>query len=110
LAKHVGKPVEFLAGRLRNESHLWYSSTFYSRQHAENAICDLLRTRRPEINGWLAGREPGVELSARAPRQIGITLLRGSARPMDVQGIVVRLRRDSQMAVGYRILTAFPQP
>ncbi len=110
LAKHAGKPIAFLAERLRNESHLSYSSTFYSRQHAEDAIRDLLETRRPEINVWLAGRAPGAELSVRAPRQIGITLLRGSTRPVDVCGIVVRLRRDSQMPAGYRIHTAFPQP
>jgi hypothetical protein len=30
--------------------------------------------------------------------------------PVDVNGIVVRLRKDSQMPAGYRILTGFPEP
>jgi uncharacterized protein YukE len=110
LAKHVGKPAAFLADRLRNEPNIRYSSSFYSRQHAEDSISTVLESRRSEIEGWLAGRAKRLELSANAPSRIGLTLMRGHDRPADVSGIVVRLRKDSKMPAGYRIQTAFPMP
>ena len=110
LAKHVDKTLAFHDGRLRSEPDLRYSSSFYSRKHAEDAISDLLESKRAEIKAWLAGPLRSLRLSASAPHQIGITLARGHAEPDDVQGIIVRLRRDSQMPAGYRIHTAFPTP
>ena len=50
LSKHVGKDVAFLDDRLRDEAHLRYSSSFYSRQHAESAISDLLASHRAKID------------------------------------------------------------
>jgi hypothetical protein len=110
LSKHVGKDVGFLEDRLRDEPALEFASNFYSRQHAEDSISDLLESKRSEIDGWLAGPLKNLKLSASAPHQIGITLARGHAEPMDVHGVIVRLRRDSNMPAGYRIQTAFPAP
>jgi hypothetical protein len=110
LAKHVGKDVAFLAGRLCNEPTLKFASSFYSREHAEDSISNLLESKRAEIGGWLAGLAKSLNLSASTSHQIGITLARGHAEPIDVHGIVVRLRRDPQMPAGYRIHTAFPEP
>lgn len=110
LAKHVDKSVEFLGQRLRNEPNLRSSSSFYSRKHAEDSISDLLDSKQSEINDWLTGRRKSLELSGNAPQQIGLTLKRGRDRPTDVQRLIVRLRRNSLMPIGYRIETAFPAP
>ncbi|HJQ01092.1 MAG TPA: RNase A-like domain-containing protein [Jatrophihabitans sp.] len=109
LEKHVGKDIAFLEDRLRREDHLKYSSSFYSREHAENAISDLLESHRTEIDSWLTGGKGTLALSGKAARPIGITLVRGHDQPINVIGVLVRLRRDPLMPAKYRIHTAFPE-
>ena len=109
LQRHVGKSEGALRMRLTVEPQISYSSTFYDRATAENAISDILTAQQDKIDIWLRGSEARLVLTDQAAQPVGVSIPRGG-EPMHVSGVKVVLRRDHPTSVGYRIHTGFPQP
>jgi hypothetical protein len=110
LLKHVDKTAEQLRQRLADEPTIHRSSSFYSRAAAEDAVSEMLARHHGQIQNWLRTDSPDLSLRGRREQLIGLTLRRGQTHAAEVNGVLVYLRRDTEMSVGYHIHTAFPRP
>jgi hypothetical protein len=110
LAKHVGRTAEQLQQRLVDDPTIRRSSSFYDRPAAENAVSDMLARHDKQIQNWLQTDSTGLTLRGRGGQLIGLTLKRGQSDADEVNGVLVHLRRDTEMSIGYHIHTAFPRP
>lgn len=87
------------------------ASRFTSRERAERAIADAIRTREGAIDAWVKSGDPGrFVVPGKMPYPTGRHVPAGGTQVSEVNGINVVLVRDPSMPKGYRIQTAYPTP
>jgi Bacterial CdiA-CT RNAse A domain len=111
ISRHIGKTDADLAARLMAEPRISGASSFTDRAVAERAVSDALAANSADIASWLSGaqrRMPAFEVNV--GYDVGRSLPRGATSASNVQGVRIVLERDTSMATGYKIITAFPTP
>ena len=111
ILRHIGKLANDLRARFLSSTSnaLTAVSTFYNRRIAELAIARTIAAKGAEIGAWLAGIKPKLRLDYNTGHNVGRSVTSATSGSTHVQGVRVILTRDASSALGYRILTAFPQ-
>jgi 5-enolpyruvylshikimate-3-phosphate synthase len=109
LARHVDVTETELANRLANQIAIPRSSSFTNRAIAEQVIADAIANNQTQITNWLAGNSSRLQIQHTATKSIGVTLTRGDSNSVPAQNIQIVLKRDSNLSLGYYILTAYPE-
>ena len=110
LARHVGLTVAQLASRLANEP-VPIASSFRDRTIAEAVISEALDANQAAITAWLSGNPSNIErFRYTASSQIGMCIYHGSVSPVPAINLIVVLKPDASLQLGYYILTAYPEP
>jgi hypothetical protein len=110
LSRHVGKSYDYLRSRFGASAFVSRSSTFFDRGNAEHAVAGLIEAAAPRVNKWLSGQASVLVLNGKCDRMIGLSMSRREMNVKPVCSLRVILKLDSSQALGYRILSAFPQP
>jgi len=105
--EHVGKSERQLRARLHREPHLAAASTFFDDILASRGGVDAMVGLSREEQFWLQGEERTRSFFAPLSYPLGIFLVRGASRAIEVAGVEVVLQRSSAPG-GSVILTAFP--
>jgi len=106
-SQHVGKSVRQLAARLDREPHLAAASSFFDDVYAQRGTVDALERLSRERQIWLEDDDRTRSFSARLDYPVGLYLVRGASRPVEVSGVDVVLQRSSAPG-GYSLLTDYP--
>jgi RHS repeat-associated protein len=110
LGKHVNQSVEALAARLQVEPKISAASTFTDRAAAETAVTAALDANKTQIGSWLeSGTTNRMRIDYTSSTPVGITLQRGASEPIPASTFRIILVKDPSQALGYYILTGFPQ-
>ncbi|MFG2196146.1 RNase A-like domain-containing protein [Streptomyces sp. NPDC048639] len=113
--KHVGKTDTELRARLRDDPNIAGSSTFRDEADAQRFTDAAMLDKQSEVSRWLDGGKGSskvieVEFGEVTGRSLSREdFIRGSG-PHDVQSVRLVLRRDPDLADGFRIQTSFPTP
>lgn len=110
IANHVGKTIEQLfARRLTDSSVRSLASSFFNEGVAEFAVGKTMRRNQPLIENWLlSATQKDLKLVDVMPFNVGFMVSDTSAVLLGT-GVRVILRKDTSRALGYFILTAFPE-
>ncbi|WAI84905.1 MULTISPECIES: RNase A-like domain-containing protein [Achromobacter] len=111
LLKHVGQTESSLLSRLGQEPRISASSSFYTRAVAEDVVSKVLESNHTKISEWVSGRRNRLILEynpASSTEFVGISVVRGTEKALDVSNARVVLQRNSSMPFGYNVLTGFP--
>jgi filamentous hemagglutinin len=109
LVRHVSLTETELALRLDSQATLPRASSFTNREIAEQAISDAIDANQTQITNWIAGTNARFQINHAATNPIGMTLARGATSPVTAQNLQIVLKRDASLALGYYILTAYPE-
>jgi len=111
LRDHTGQSLAQMEERLVRKPGLRATSSFPSDGAAENAVNDVLRARRNDIESWLDVPATKPEpFEADLGRPIGEILQRGAIETTQTTSARVVLVQDPAYPLGFRVLTAFPVP
>lgn len=110
LARHVGRTLEQLRQRLRDEDKREVS-TFPDLATADRAVAQTLFERQAEVRRWLEdGARGDQDVSARLAAPVGEVLFAGEARTKPGRTVKVVLFPSRQFAEGFGIRTAYVRP
>lgn len=108
LERHVGRPLDQLRRRLRDEPSISAASTFTDRASAEAAVAGALAQESARVAEWLARgdrRDLAIDFRGDAARPVGVVLARGAPAPRSAPDARVVLRRRGAT---FFVLTAYP--
>ena len=111
--KHIGKTEAQLAARLAAERSLNVASSFTSLALAERVISAALRADRARVLHWARGAaraQAPLAVVHRAGTNVGVCLVRGTARAIPTQKLRVVLLLQAYNGMPYYVLTAYPIP
>ncbi|WP_185994647.1 RNase A-like domain-containing protein [Nocardioides campestrisoli] len=108
LERHVGRAVDELAKRAREEN-LAHASSFRSRADAERLVHHALKSRRTEIEDWLGSTKRGRRLDIEIGSPTGISVT-PSGEILEAMNMRLILRRNPNDPSDWYVRTAFPQP
>lgn len=111
IAKHIAKDDAWLKNRLQTEPARSRVSSFYDYATAERSVSLAIEKNRDKVDAWLkSGSSNPRNFRASFGVSVGRSIKRGEQSSTHVNGVFVRLAPDSNMASGYRIVTAYPEP
>lgn len=108
VARHVGRGIVDLAGRLESEAGLPAASSFLSRAAAETGVASAIAQNADEIGSWLSGGGARLVVDGNLSDGLGHVLKRGSQMTQAATGIRLVLDRAPGTPLGYIIKTAYP--
>jgi RHS repeat-associated protein len=108
LARHVGRTVPQLAGRLLSNPKLTSASTFTNRAVAEASISGTLQANSQRVQAWLASASNArLPLNHDVGTAVGEVLSRGAVNPTTASNVFVLLQKNAASPVGYHIVTSY---
>ena len=108
MERHVGRSVEYLRGRLRDQPRLKAASTFRNQQEAEAAIERTLRHNEQKVLDWLKAAKDSRAFRADLGDDIGEVLVRATGEVVQAHKVKVVLLPDRSATGGWRLFTAHP--
>lgn len=110
LEKHIGKSEAELRQRLKQQTWLQGSSTFYNARIAEETISRALKFNALYIKSWAKTATPNSSLRIDffAGKDVGFGLRSASGNVIKSAKIRVILRCEQYNSMPYYVLTAFP--
>ncbi|GAA4737052.1 hypothetical protein GCM10023350_21250 [Nocardioides endophyticus] len=108
MERHVGRSVEYLRGRLRDQPRLKAASTFRNQKEAETAIERTLRRNEQEVLDWLKTAKDSQAFRADLGNDIGDVLVRATGEVVQAHKVKIVLLPDRSATGGWRLITAHP--
>lgn len=109
LIKHVGRTDAQLAERLQAEPHLPAASTFSDRARAEAAVSEALRVNAQNVQDFLNSKKGKTTITHNLNQPVGVSLLNRATHPQPTQKLLLVLKKDPTLPLGYFLLTGFPE-
>ncbi|MCF4998995.1 RHS repeat protein, partial [Pseudomonas syringae] len=109
IAKHVGRTDAQLAQRLRNEPNIPAASTFPNRSVAESAVSDALSANSLRIKKFLESSKIKTTISHQFTSPIGVSIVNGQPQVLAAHRLLLVLKKDPKLPLGYFLLTGFPE-
>ncbi|MCT8946722.1 RHS repeat protein [Pseudomonas iridis] len=109
IIKHVGRTDAQLAERLRAGPHLPAASTFSDRARAEAAVSEALRVNAQNVQDFLNSKKGKTTITHNFNQPVGVSLLNRATHPQPTQKLLLVLKKDPTLPLGYFLLTGFPE-
>ncbi|MFH0024919.1 RNase A-like domain-containing protein, partial [Pseudomonas fluorescens] len=109
IIKHVGRTDAQLAQRLQAEPNIPAASTFRNRAEAEAAVSEALSANSQTITDFLSSNKGKTNFTHDLNRPIGVTMLNGLSHSQTATKLLLVLKKDPTLPLGYFLLTGFPE-
>ncbi|WP_285416606.1 RHS repeat protein [Pseudomonas sp. efr-133-TYG-5] len=109
IARHIGRTDAQLAQRLMAEPHIPAASTFSDRAGAEAAVSEALRVNAQKVQDFLNSSKGKTTITHYLNRPVGVSLLNGATHPQPALKLLLVLKKDPTLPLGYFLLTGFPE-
>ncbi len=108
IARHVGKSFDYLQARLGSQPNIPAASSFPDLATAEETVARALQANQGAINNWLTANANRFTVFGTNLHAVGASVAPGQGVATPVSSVSVFLTKDSTWALGYRIITAYP--
>ncbi|MGY2442615.1 RNase A-like domain-containing protein, partial [Pseudomonas sp. SDO52101_S400] len=109
IIKHVGRTDTQLAQRLLAEPNIPAASTFRDRATAEAAVSEAISANSVKIRDFLASNKGKTTITHQLQIPVGVSMPNGHPHSMPATKLLLVLKRDAQLPLGYFLLTGFPE-
>ncbi|WP_336355914.1 RHS repeat-associated core domain-containing protein [Pseudomonas granadensis] len=109
IIKHVGRTDAQLAQRLQAEPNIPAASTFRNRAEAEAAVSEALSANSQTITDFLSSNKGKTNFTHDLNRPVGVTMLNGLSHSQTATKLLLVLKKDPTLPLGYFLLTGFPE-
>ncbi|NTZ99063.1 RHS repeat-associated core domain-containing protein, partial [Pseudomonas koreensis] len=109
IIKHIGRTDAQLAQRLMAEPHIPAASTFSDRAGAEAAVSEALRVNAQKVQDFLNSKKGKTTITHHLNQPVGVSLLNGATHPQSALKLLLVLKKDPTLPLGYFLLTGFPE-
>ncbi|MFI8222668.1 RHS repeat-associated core domain-containing protein [Pseudomonas sp. NPDC085632] len=109
IIKHVGKTDTQLAQRLQAEPNIPAASTFMNRAEAEAAVSEALSANSQKVTQFLNSNKGKTSFSHDLSRPVGVSMLNGLSHSQSASKLLLVLKKDPALPLGYFLLTGFPE-
>ncbi|TDV50509.1 RHS repeat-associated protein [Pseudomonas helmanticensis] len=109
IIKHVGRTDIQLAQRLQAEPNIPAASTFMNRAEAEAAVSEALSSNSQKVTQFLNSNKGKTSFSHVLGRPVGVSMLSGLTHSQSASKLLLVLKKDPALPLGYFLLTGFPE-
>ncbi|VVQ23964.1 RHS repeat-associated core domain-containing protein [Pseudomonas fluorescens] len=109
IIKHVGRTDTQLAQRLQAEPNIPAASTFMNRAEAEAAVSEALSSNSQKVTQFLNSNKGKTSFSHDLGRPVGVSMLNGLTHSQSASKLLLVLKKDPALPLGYLLLTGFPE-
>jgi hypothetical protein len=109
IIKHVGRTDTQLAQRLQAEPNIPAASTFMNRAEAEAAVSEALSSNSQKVTHFLNSNKGKTSFSHDLGRPVGVSMLNGLTHSQSASKLLLVLKKDPALPLGYFLLTGFPE-
>ncbi|WP_052772790.1 RNase A-like domain-containing protein [Luteimonas sp. FCS-9] len=108
IERHVGKSEQWLLDRVSREN-ISAASSFRDLPEAEHFVSATIADHQARIDAWVDGAGGNrLVVDTTFDATTGISVSRGDTAAVDVFSVRLVLERSSQLDIGYRIVTGYP--
>lgn len=108
IERHVGKSEQWLLDRVSREN-VSAASSFRDLPQAEHFVSATIADHQDRVDAWVDGSGGNrLVIDTTFDASTGISLSRGDTSAVDVFSVRLVLERSSQLDIGYRIVTGYP--
>jgi hypothetical protein len=109
IIKHIGRTESQLAQRLQAEPNIPAASTFLNRAEAEVAVSEALVANAQKIQNFLNSNKAKTNFTHDLSRPVGVSMLNGHSQSQSATKLLLVLKKDPTLPLGYFLLTGFPE-
>ncbi|MFJ4545255.1 RHS repeat-associated core domain-containing protein, partial [Pseudomonas sp. NPDC088885] len=109
MIKHIGRTDAQLAERLQAEPNIPAASTFLTRTEAEAAVSEALSANALNVEEFLNSNKSKTAFSHVLSRPVGVSMLNGLSHSQSASKLLLVLKKDPTLPLGYFLLTGFPE-
>jgi hypothetical protein len=109
ITRHVGRTDAQLAQRLQAEPNIPAASTFLNRADAEVAVSEALNANSHRVTAFLASTQAKTSFTHDLIRPVGVSMLNGVTHSQSASKLLLVLKKDASLPLGYFLLTGFPE-
>lgn len=108
IERHVGKSEQWLLDRVSREN-VSAASSFRDLPQAEHFVSATIADHQERVDAWVDGSGGNrLVIDTTFDASTGISVSRGDTSAVDVFSVRLVLERSSQLDIGYRIVTGYP--
>ena len=108
IERHVAKSEQWLLDRVSREN-ISAASSFRDLPEAEHFVSATIADHQARVDAWADGSGGNrLVIDTTFDASTGISVSRGDTRAVDVFSVRLVLERSSQLDIGYRIVTGYP--
>lgn len=108
IERHVGKSEQWLLDRVSREN-ISAASSFRDLPEAEHFVSATIADHQDRVDAWVDGSGGNrLVIDTTFDASTGISVSRGDTSAVDVFSVRLVLERSSQLDIGYRIVTGYP--
>ncbi|MET0327376.1 MAG: RNase A-like domain-containing protein [Luteimonas sp.] len=108
IERHVGKSEQWLLDRVSREN-ISAASSFRDLPEAAHFVSATIADHQDRVDAWVDGSGGNrLVIDTTFDASTGISVSRGDTSAVDVFSVRLVLERSSQLDIGYRIVTGYP--
>ncbi|MFP6833208.1 MAG: RNase A-like domain-containing protein, partial [Pseudomonas sp.] len=109
IIKHIGRTDAQLAQRLQAEPNIPAASTFMNRAEAEAAVSEAISANSQKVTQFLNSNKGKTSFTHDLSRPVGVSMLNGLSHSQSASKLLLVLKKDPALPLGYFLLTGFPE-